>query len=127
VRTLNRLYREEPALWERDFDWTGFRWIDPNDVDNSVLSFVRIPAPGNREIACVANLTPVVRENYRIGLPRSGRWVEILNTDSPAFGGSGVFSGASGGLVTEPIPWNDLECSARLTLPPLAVLWLAHA
>jgi 1,4-alpha-glucan branching enzyme len=127
VRTLNRLYREEPALWERDFDWTGFRWIDPNDVDNSVLSFVRIPAPGNREIACVANLTPVVREDYRIGLPRSGRWVEILNTDSPAFGGSGVFSGASGGLVTEPIPWNDLECSARLTLPPLAVLWLAHA
>jgi 1,4-alpha-glucan branching enzyme len=121
VRTLNRLYRDYPALWQRDFDWTGFRWIDPNDVDNSVLSFVRVPDEGGKPVVCVANLTPVVREDYRIGLPHAGRWVEILNTDSPEFGGSGVTIGE---LTTDPIAWNDLDCSAALRLPPLGVVWL---
>jgi 1,4-alpha-glucan branching enzyme len=124
VRTLNRLYRSEPALWERDFDWTGFRWIDPNDADNSVLSFLRWSADGSRAVACVANLTPVVRPGFRVGLPRGGRWVEVLNTDAPDFGGSGV---ANPELHGEDIPWNDLEHSVVLTLPPLAVVWLTPA
>jgi 1,4-alpha-glucan branching enzyme len=122
VRKLNGVYRDEPALWERDFDWTGFRWIDPNDVDNSVLSFIRTAGEDARPVVCVANLTPVVRHGYRVGLPRPGRWVELLNTDSPQFGGSGV---SSGDVSAEPIAWNDLECSVALTLPPLAVFWLA--
>jgi 1,4-alpha-glucan branching enzyme len=124
VRTLNRLYRSEPALWERDFDWTGFRWIDPNDADNSVLSFLRWSADGSRTVACVANLTPVVRHGFRVGLPSGGRWVEVLNTDAPDFGGSGV---ANPELHGEDTAWNDLEHSGVLSLPPLAVVWLTPA
>ena len=88
VRTLNSVYRDEPALWDQDFEWTGFRWIDPNDADHSVLSFLRYPTEG-RTVACIANLTPVVRE-HRVGVPEPGRWVQILNTDATQFGGSGV-------------------------------------
>jgi 1,4-alpha-glucan branching enzyme len=123
VRELNTMYRQEPALWERDFDWTGFRWIDPNDADNSVLSFLRFPTEGGRNIACLANLTPVPRDGYRIGLPQPGRWVEILNSDSAAFGGSDTLIGS---VTTEATSWHDLDYSAVLTLPPLAVVWLAH-
>jgi 1,4-alpha-glucan branching enzyme len=125
VRRLNTIYRREPALWQRDFDWTGFRWIDPNDVDTSVLTFLRIPDPDGeeaaRQVACLANLTPVVRTGYRVGLPEPGRWVELLNTDAEEFGGSGV---SAGEVVAEPVPWNDLPYSAEVTLPPLSVVWL---
>ena len=123
VRALNTVYRREPALWEQDFDWTGFRWIDPNDADNSVLSFLRFPVSGGRSVACVANLTPVLRDGYRVGLPESGRWVEIFNSDSSEFGGSNALTGD---IEAEPIAWNDLEYSAELTVPPLGVVWLAH-
>ena len=88
-----------------------------------MLSFVRFPVTDQRVVACIANLTPVVRHDHRVGLPRGGRWVEILNTDSTQFGGGGV---TVGDLRTEPIGWNDLECSASMTLPPLGVVWLAH-
>jgi 1,4-alpha-glucan branching enzyme len=123
VRALNAVYRQEPALWEQDFDWPGFRWIDPNDSDNSVLSFLRFPVAGGRSIACVANLTPVPRHDYRVGLPHPGRWTEILNSDSAKFGGSDVLTGT---VTAEATSWNDLDYSTTLTLPPLAVLWLAH-
>ena len=123
VRALNDVYRREPALWEQDFDWTGFRWIDPNDADNSVLSFLRFPASSGRVIACVANLTPVPRQGYRVGLPQPGRWVEIFNSDSAKFGGSNATVGE---VTAEAIGWNDLDHSAELTLPPLGVVWLAH-
>ena len=123
VRALNTVYRLEPALWEQDFDWPGFRWINPNDSENSVLSFLRSPVTGGRSIACVANLTPVPRHNYRIGLPQPGRWVEILNSDNAEFGGSNTHAGA---ITAEATGWNDLDYSAALTLPPLGVLWLAH-
>jgi 1,4-alpha-glucan branching enzyme len=117
------VYRSEPALWGQDFEWTGFRWIDAGDVDNSVLSFLRFPAEGGRNVACVANLTPVPRHDYRVGLPQPGRWVEILNSDSAEFGGSNVLTGE---VTAEAVSWNDLDYSATLTLPPLGVLWLAH-
>ena len=123
VRALNTVYRREPALWEQDFDWPGFRWINPNDSENSVLSFLRFPITGGRPVACVANLTPVPRHDYRIGLPQPGRWVEILNSDSAEFGGSNILAGT---VTAEPTAWNDLDYSATLTLPPLGVLWLAH-
>ena len=121
VATINSIYRSLPALWERDFDWTGFGWLDPNDVDHSVLSFLRHNADGTQHVACVANLTPVVRRDYRIGLPSGGRWVEVLNTDSPDFAGGGIGNGT---VYSEAVPWQDREHSAMLTLPPLAVLWL---
>ena len=121
VRTLNTVYRDEPALWDQDFEWTGFRWIDPNDADHSVLSFLRYPTNG-RTVACIANLTPVVRE-HRVGVPEPGRWVQILNSDATQFGGSGVSFGEA---TPEAVPWNDLPYSVCGTLPPLGVVWLAH-
>ena len=123
IRALNTVYRAEPALWEQDFDWTGFRWIDPDDSGNSVLSFLRFPASAGRPMACLANLTPVPRHDYRIGLPQPGRWTEILNSDSAGFGGSNTLTGT---VTAEAPGWNDLDYSATLTLPPLGVLWLAH-
>ena len=123
VRALNTVYRQEPAMWEQDFDWTGFRWIDPNDSDNSVLSFLRFPASGGRSVACLANLTPVLRPDYRVGLPQPGRWVEIFNSDSAAFGGSNALIGT---VTAEAIGWHGLDYSAALTLPPLGVVWLAY-
>ena len=88
-----------------------------------MLSFLRFPSTGGRSIACIANLTPVPRHDYRIGLPHPGRWVEILNSDSAEFGGTDALIGE---VTTEDIRWDDLDHSASLTLPPLGVVWLAH-
>jgi 1,4-alpha-glucan branching enzyme len=122
VRDLNRAYRDEPALWELDSDPSGFWWLEPNDADNNILAFARRSADGERVVVFVANLSPNVQYGYRLGLPRSGRWREAVNTDSSYYGGSDV--GNLGGVVPEPIPWNDQPFSAELTLPPLAALWL---
>jgi len=143
LRALNRTYRERPALWEQDFVPEGFRWIDASDTDNSVLSFLRFAASGSASaavdsrpgssqpggvagtdvLACVANLTPVPHHGYRIGLPVSGQWSEILNTDAAEFGGSGM--GNQGRVQATASRWHGLPASAELTLPPLGVLWLA--
>jgi 1,4-alpha-glucan branching enzyme len=122
VRDLNRAYRDEPALWEMDSDPSGFWWLEPNDADNNILAFARRSADGERVIVFVANLSPNVQYGYRLGLPRSSRWREAINTDSSYYGGSDV--GNLGGVVPEPIAWNDQPFSAELTLPPLAALWL---
>jgi 1,4-alpha-glucan branching enzyme len=124
VRALNGLQRSEAALHERDFDASGFRWIDANDADQSVYSFLRFSGDGSGVLACIANLTPVVRPRYTIGLPRGGRWRETLNTDATEFGGSGV--GVGEVLATDE-PWHGLDHSATMTLPPLAVVWLTPA
>jgi 1,4-alpha-glucan branching enzyme len=123
LRTLNLLYKERPALWERDFDYTGFRWIDANDTDQNVLSFLRFPADPETgtPLACVANLSPVVRQGYKVGLPRGGTWLEVLNTDAPVFWGSGVVNGP---ILADGGPWHGLDHSAILRLPPLGVVWL---
>jgi len=123
VRELNRVQSEQPALWERDFDPAGFRWVDANDSDQSGYSFLRAPASGewDRAVVCVGNLTPVPRHGYRIGLPRAGRWLELLSSDDSRFGGSGV---ANGEIWTDDIAWHGFEQSAVLTLPPLGVIWL---
>src|SRR5690606_18251871 len=89
VRRLNELYREEPALHAADFEPAGFEWIDCNDVENTVLSFVRRAPGSERCVLAVLNFTPVVRSNHRIGAPRGGRWAEVLNTDAVEYGGSG--------------------------------------
>jgi len=81
VRDMNRVYRERPALWERDSSPEGFAWIDPNDVDGNVLSFIRYSASG-APLVCLCNFSPVPRNDYRVGLPRVGRWTEVLNTDA---------------------------------------------
>ncbi len=91
MRDLNTLYRGEPALHEVDCDPAGFEWIDANDSDNSMLTFVRRGKdPRGRRSSWRCNFTPVPREDYRIGVPRGGRWDEMLNSDAPLYGGSGV-------------------------------------
>jgi 1,4-alpha-glucan branching enzyme len=122
VRELNRLYRAEPALWERDSDPSGFRWLEPNDAGANVLAFARFGADEERTLVCVCNLSPLPRYGYRLGLPRSGRWWEALNTDSEFFGGSGV--GNLGAVEAEATPWHEQPFSAEVTLPPLGVVWL---
>jgi 1,4-alpha-glucan branching enzyme len=126
VRDLNRLHRSEPALWSGDFDPAGFRWIDANDADQSCYSFLRVPLgedAGARPVLCLANLTPVPRYGYRVGLPHAGHWEVLLNSDATCFGGSGTEVGPV--LEAEARPWHGEEHSVVLTMPPLGVVWLA--
>ncbi len=122
VRDLNHAYHDEPALWEVDSDSSGFWWVEPNDADSNVIAFARSSRDGDRVLVFVANLSPVPREGYRLGLPRATRWREALNTDSTFYGGSDV--GNLGGVQPEPIPWHGQPVSAEVTLPPLAAIWL---
>jgi 1,4-alpha-glucan branching enzyme len=121
VRDLNRLYRKIPALWEADTEPAGFHWIDANNADENVVAFLRIAPSSGRRIVCVGNFSPVVRYNYRVGLPHPGFYREILNTDSALYGGSDV--GNQGGIRAEGTPWHGQPCSAALTLPPLSTVW----
>jgi 1,4-alpha-glucan branching enzyme len=122
VRDLNHLYKKRPALWENDFEPAGFYWLEPNDAESSVVAFARTSKDFTDIVACVLNLTPSPRSGYRIGLPREGRWVEALNTDSTHYGGSDM--GNFGGVEAEAIPWGGQPFSAEFTLPPLSGLWL---
>jgi 1,4-alpha-glucan branching enzyme len=119
VRDLNTVYRGEPALHELDCHPEGFRWVDCNDATQSVLSLLRRGRSGG-EVLVVCNFTPVPRHNYRVGVPQSGRWDELLNSDATIYGGSG--QGNIGGLKTAPIAWHGYPQSLNLTLPPLAVV-----
>jgi 1,4-alpha-glucan branching enzyme len=122
VQTLNWHYQAEPALHEVDFDPAGFRWIDCNDNENSVISFVRYARDRGDFLALVFNFTPVPRAAYRIGVPEPGYYAELLNSDSALFGGSNVGNG--GGVQSEPIAAHGFEQSLRLTVPPLGCLFL---
>jgi 1,4-alpha-glucan branching enzyme len=121
VRDLNRVYRDTPALWQRDFEPDGFRWLEANDAANNALAFARL-GEGEPPLVCVLNLSPVPRYDYRVGVPAGCRWREALNTDSAFYGGSGV--GNLGAVEAEPLPWNDQPFSALVTLPPLGAVWL---
>jgi len=122
VIDLNRLYKSERALHEVDFDWHGFEWVDCNDADSSVLSFIRRARDPNDFVVVVANFTPVLREGYRLGVPELGYYRELLNTDAAVYGGSN--SGNAGGQMAEPVPWMGRPCSLNLRLPPLGALFL---
>ena len=122
VRDLNHRYRERPALWEVDFEPAGFYWLEANDAANNVIAFARASRDHEDVLVCVMNLSPVARHDYRVGLPRAGKWVELLNTDSSFYGGTDV--GNYGGIEAEPLGWHSQQFSAQLSLPPLGVLWL---
>ena len=122
VQALNWHYHAEPALHEVDFDPSGFRWIDCNDNENSVVSMVRYAKDPRDFVVVVVNFTPVPRAEYRLGVPDAGFYAELLNSDSAMFGGSNVGNG--GGTGSEPVPAHGFEHSLRLTLPPLACLLL---
>jgi 1,4-alpha-glucan branching enzyme len=119
VSDLNRLYRGEKSLHQKDFSVDGFRWVQRGDWEQSALSFLRL-APNSPPLLMVFNFTPVPRYNYRVGVPQGGRWREILNSDADLYGGSGM--GNQGGADAQPMPYEDLHHSLTLTLPPLAVL-----
>jgi 1,4-alpha-glucan branching enzyme len=125
VTDLNRLYRQEPALHERDLDPAGFEWVDCADVESSVVSLLRKGRSTDDEILIVCNFTPVPRPNYRIGATRNGFWKEVLNSDATQYGGSGW--GNFGGLEAVPIPLHGRAHSITLTLPPLATLFFKHS
>jgi 1,4-alpha-glucan branching enzyme len=121
VRDLNRRYRREPALWESDFEPAGFEWLDCWNADENILAFLRIAPESRRQLLCVCNFSPVPREGYRVGLPRPGRYLEVLNTDSALYGGGD--RGNGGMVVAEAVPWHGRPYSAAFVLPPLATLW----
>ena len=120
VRDLNHLYRSHPALHQLDSEWQGFEWIEPNDIENSVISYLRKGREGTKPVLCVCNFTPVPRHGYRVGAPQGGFWKEMLNTDSGIYGGSDV--GNSGGIMAEPIECHGRPWSLNITLPPLATV-----
>jgi 1,4-alpha-glucan branching enzyme len=123
LEDLNRLYREDPALHEGDCNPDGYEWIDGSDAEHSVVAFLRRSTETQAEpVAVIFNFTPVPRENYRIGVPGSGYWRELLNSDAPEYGGSG--KGNLGGVEAAPIPMHGKSHSLTLSLPPLGVLFL---
>ena len=120
VADLNRLYREQPALYEREFDAATFEWVDADDADSSVLSFLR---RGHHDvILVVGNFTPVLRREYRVGVPEGGWWRELVNSDAQIYGGSN--QGNGGGVLAEPVSHHGRPFSVKLTLPPLGILFL---
>ncbi len=121
ISDLNRLYRSEPSLWEADFSGEGFEWIEADDAQNSTLAFLRKPKTGGPMVLSVSNLTPVPRENYPLGVPRSGRWIEILNSDATLYGGAGW--GNLGGCDALPVGAHGRPYSLNVTLPPLATVY----
>jgi len=118
---LNRFMRETPALYAHDFDASSFEWVDCNDADQSVLTFLR-RAQGSPDVLVALNLTPVPRDGYRVGVPTGGFWRELLNSDAQVYGGSGV--GNQGGRHAEEIPAHGRPHSVSLTLPPLGAVFL---
>lgn len=122
MQDLNRVYKSEPSLYEHDFDGQGFKWIEPNDADNSVFSYIRYADDPEDFLVVICNFTPVVRQGYRIGVPRMGKYVELLNSDSSHYFGSNV--GNNGNLMADATAWHAFDHSISLTLPPLAILVL---
>jgi len=120
VCELNRVYRDEPALHRGDCQPEGFRWVDANDSEHSVISFLRRSEPTDEQILVVYNATPVVHYNYKIGVPTGGQWQEILNTDAEEFGGSG--QGNLGVVEAAPVATHGQPYTLNLTLPPLGAV-----
>jgi 1,4-alpha-glucan branching enzyme len=124
VADLNRVYRDEPALHEVDFNPDGFEWIDNCDSQFSTLAFVRKPRDWKNMVLVVCNFTPLPRENHLVGVPLPGFWREILNSDATCYGGSGM--GNQGGVTSHPVPAHGRYHALRITLPPLAVIYFKY-
>ena len=122
VEDLNRLYRAEPALWRRDAEPGGFRWIDVHDSDQGVLSLVRFGGSGEPPVVVVLAFTPLPRTSYRIGVPAGGFWREALNSDAHEYGGSGW--GNLGGVEAAPVGSHGFRHSIHVTVPPLGAVFL---
>jgi 1,4-alpha-glucan branching enzyme len=120
VRELNRFYRRQPSLYQVDFHYAGFEWVDFRDVESSVIAFIRRAQDPKDFLLFCCNFTPVLREKYEFGVPEEGFYEEVLNTDSAEFGGSNA---GNGGVVSSrPVAKHDRPYSIAVTLPPLAVV-----
>lgn len=123
VKDLNHLYRDSPALYRHEFDWQGFEWVDCHDSQQSVISFLR-KGEADEVMLVIVNMTPVPRHGYRVGVPRAGRYREILNSDAACYGGSNL-GNSSNAAQSDAVPWMNRQHSVALTLPPLATIILA--
>ena len=121
LRRLNQLYHAEGALYEEDYSWEGFQWVDLHDYERSILSYLRRAPSNDESIIVILNFTPVVRHDYRVGVPEVGVYKEIFNSDSAEFGGSNVVNDLR---PSKAAPWHGQENSIELTLPPLAAVFL---
>ncbi|MDQ1729431.1 MAG: 1,4-alpha-glucan branching enzyme [Pyrinomonadaceae bacterium] len=121
ISELNRIYRKRNALWEVDGEAEGFQWIDANNASENIVSFIRRSPATGRELICVGNFAPVLREKHRLGLPRKGTYRLILNSDAEVYGGTGEAMPKS--IKADEKPTNDQPYYALITLPPLATLW----
>ena len=121
VKQLNAVYKATPALWTQDVDPAGFSWIDANDANGNVFSFLRFGTDGSA-LACISNFAGTPHDGYRLGLPWAGTWTEVLNTDAPDYYGSGV--GNLGAVEASSEPWHGKPASTALRLPPLGTVWL---
>jgi 1,4-alpha-glucan branching enzyme len=124
VKDLNRIYRSEPAMYELDYHSDGFEWIDFRDTDSTIVSFIRRGRSQDQTLVFIFNFTPMPKSNYRIGAPRPGHYMELINSDSSIYGGSNM--GMEGGIHADLLPWHGQPCSLNLTLPPLGMLVFKH-
>jgi 1,4-alpha-glucan branching enzyme len=118
VKALNRLYRSEPALYEKGFDYTGFEWIDGGNANDSILVYARKGYNPDDDLVVVLNMTPVIRHDFRVGVTQAGEWKEIFNSDAENLWGSGIINYNT--ISSEAISWHGRENSINITIPPLA-------
>ncbi|MEO6630362.1 MAG: 1,4-alpha-glucan branching protein GlgB [Mucilaginibacter sp.] len=120
VKALNHLYRDEPALYEKGFEWSSFEWVDGGNSHDSILIYNRKGHDVENDLVVVLNMTPITHHGFRVGMPSKGKWTEIFNTDAKAYWGSGVENGTP--MTTEVIGWHGPEHSITITVPPLAAV-----
>lgn len=118
VKALNQLYRSEPALYEKAFDGSGFEWIDGGNANDSILIYTRKGHDAANDLLIVLNMTPVIRRDFRVGVPEKGKWQEIFNSDDKKYWGSGVLN--SNAVASEAVSWHGKDNSIRINIPPLA-------
>ncbi len=121
VKDLNSFYKTEPAMHHLDFERRGFEWLDIKDWEKSIISFLRRGKSPDHPIIVICNFTPVLRKNYRVGVPKGGYWKEILNSDASEYGGSG--QGNLGGITAEAHRFHGRDSSVSIILPPLSALF----
>ncbi|MEK3735366.1 1,4-alpha-glucan branching protein GlgB [Paenibacillus sp. FSL M8-0334] len=119
---LNKLYQQERALWELDHSWEGFQWINADNAEQGVIIYMRKGKRAGDTLIVVINFQPHAYERYRIGMPRTGEYVEVLNSDHHDYGGEGMLNPKP--LHTEKLSWHDQPCSVEIALPPLSIVML---
>ena len=120
-KALNKFYVDHKEFWQVDFDWGGFEWIDCDNADDSVISFIRRADNGDFVIA-ISNFTPAVRHGARFGVPEAGTYEEVFNSDAAEFGGSNVIN--ENDIPSQDVPWNNKSYSIQITVPPLATVYI---